>query len=77
MNVAILHITIDFVLTINTTVMFQIFPMLLIQSEIIRTEELPTTVLGQILRLLPTTYNDEEHACTKLELMGCPLIGMQ
>ena len=49
---------------------------LLIQSEIRQTEQLPTTVLGQIFRLLPTEYNDEDHACTKLEVIGCPLLGM-
>ena len=48
-----------------------------IQSEIRQTEQLPTTVLGQIFRLLPTLYNDEDHACTKLEVIGCPLLGMQ
>ena len=48
----------------------------LIQSEIRRTEQLPTTVLGQIFQLLPTEYNDEDHACTKLEVIGCPLLGM-
>ena len=51
--------------------------MLLIQSENRRTEQLPTVVLGQILRLLPVEYNDEDHACTKLDVMGCPLLGMQ
>ena len=49
--------------------------MLLIQNEARRTEQLPTSVLGQIFRLLPTEYN-EDHACTKLEVVGCPLLGM-
>ena len=50
--------------------------MLLIQNELRYTEQLPTAVLGQVLRLLPTQYSHEDHACTKLEVVGCPLLGM-
>ena len=50
--------------------------MLLIQSEDRYIEQLPTVVFGNILRLLPVEYNDEEHACTKIDVIGCPLLGM-
>lgn len=50
--------------------------MLLIPDELRHTAQLPTTVLGQIMRLLPTQYSDADHACTKLEVIGCPLLGM-
>lgn len=59
-------------------VILQTFPqnMLLIPNESRHIEQLPTTVLGQTLRLLPTQYSDADHACTKVEVIGCPLLGM-
>ena len=55
----------------------QIFP--LGQSKISNTnrhkESLPRPVMGQVLRINPYQWNDDDHACTKLEVYGCPLQG--
>ena len=59
-------------------VYIQIFP--LGQSRISNTnrhtESLPRPVIGQVLRINPYEWNDEDHVCTKLEVYGCPLLGM-
>ena len=56
----------------------QIFP--LGQSRISNTnrhtESLPRPVIGQILRINPYQWNDDDHVCTKLELYGCQLQGI-
>ena len=39
------------------------------------TESLPRPVIGQILRINPYEWNDHNHVCTKLEVLGCPLQG--
>ena len=55
----------------------QIFP--LGQSRISNTnrhtESLPRPVMGQVLRINPYQWNDDDHVCTKLEVYGCPLQG--
>ena len=55
----------------------QIFP--LGQSRISDTnrhkELLPRPAMGQVLRINPYQWNDDDHACTKLEVYGCPLQG--
>ena len=55
----------------------QIFP--LGQSRISNinrhTESLPRPVMGQVLRINPYEWNDDDHVCTKLEVFGCPLQG--
>ena len=55
----------------------QIFP--LGQNRISNTnrhmESLPRPVIGQTLRINPYEWNNEDHACTKLEVYGCPLQG--
>ena len=39
------------------------------------TEQLPRPVIGQILRIDPYQWSDNDYACTKLEVFGCPLQG--
>ena len=55
----------------------QIFP--LGQSSISNinrhTESLPRPVMGQVLRINPYEWNDDDHVCTKLEVFGCPFQG--
>ena len=38
-------------------------------------ESLPRPVMGQILRINPYEWSDDDFACTRLEVYGCPLQG--
>ena len=63
--------------TAITCISAQIFP--LGQSRISNpnrhTEPLPRPVIGQILRINPYEWNNDDYVCIKLEVCGCPLQG--
>ena len=63
--------------TAITCISAQIFP--LGQGRITNanrhTESLPRPVIGQILRINPYEWNNDDYSCTKLEVHGCPLQG--
>ena len=56
----------------------QVFPLYQesITSADRHTESLPVQVIGQTLRINPYQWNVYGHACTKLEVYGCPLQGI-
>ena len=60
------------------TISAQIFPLgrSRISNANGHTESLPRPVIGQILRINPYEWNDDDYACTKLEVYGCPLQGI-
>ena len=72
-----LYVLVCFIYSTTCGVYVQIFP--LGQSRISNTnrhtESLPRPVIGQVLRINPYQWNDDDHVCTKLEVYGCPLQG--
>ena len=62
--------------TAITCISAQIFPLGQSRSNPNRhTESLPRPVIGQILRINPYEWNNDDYSCTKLEVHGCPLQG--